>query len=215
MDEPLTPVIKETYLSHPPQSGSLAMAILSVAALTALSVCYWFDPGGLAAFLPATSEWVFQRGEYWRLLTSMGIHADLRHLLSNLPGFGILSYLLYGYFGAWVYPAAVLVCGTLVTGLSLRTYPPETILLGASGVVYLMAGFWLTLYFCIERRLSLGMRLVRITGFSLILLVPSALEPQVSYRTHALGFALGALSGAAYFVFRAKEIRGAERIEWE
>ena len=191
------------------------MALASVAVLFLLSVIYWTDAFGLASELAATPEMVFERMEYWRLLTSMGAHADIEHLLGNALVFGILAYLLYGYFGASVYPCLTLGCGVLVTGLSLATYPRFTVLVGASGMVYLMAGFWLTLYLLVERRFGFGKRLLRAVGFGVIVLMPTVVEPAVSYRTHALGLGVGAMLGLVYFHVSKERLRRAERIEIE
>jgi membrane associated rhomboid family serine protease len=174
---------------------------------------YWTDILGLASQLAATPEMVFDRREYWRLLTAIGTHANFEHLLSNAIVFGVLSYLLYGYFGAIVYPLLILSFGVVVMGLSLATYPPLTILVGASGVTYLMAGFWLTLYLFVERRFSPAKRLLRSIGFSLIVLMPTVFEPTVSYRTHALGFGIGVLLGLTYFHYKKEGLRRAERVE--
>ena len=174
---------------------------------------YWTDTLGLASQLAATPEMVFERREYWRLLTAIGAHANFEHLLSNAIVFGLLSYLLYGYFGAVVYPLLILSFGVVVMGISLATYPPLTILVGASGVTYLMAGFWLTLYLFVERRFSPGKRLLRSIGFSLIVLMPTVFEPTVSYRTHALGFGVGVLLGLVYFHYKKESLRRAERVE--
>ena len=105
--------------------------------------------------------------------------------------------------------------GCLITAVSLSTYAPGTRLLGASGVVYLMAGFWLTSYLFIERRLSMGKRLLRASGFGLIVLVPTVWDPSVSYRTHAIGFGAGILFAVVYYVKMGKELRKAERVEWD
>ncbi|HEY7161555.1 MAG TPA: rhomboid family intramembrane serine protease, partial [Acidobacteriota bacterium] len=88
-------------------------------------------------------------------------------------------------------------------------------LVGASGVVYCMAGFWLTLFVLIERRYSIANRLMRSIGFFLIVFVPSTFEPTVSYRAHAIGFVLGILSAIMYFVINRKIIREAETFELE
>ncbi len=215
MRESFVLVIKETHLSRRPDRGSGVSALASVAVLILLSATYWLDLFGLASILPATGEQVFDRGEYWRLATSIGIHADVRHLLANSIVFGVLSFLLYGYYGPVVYPIASWGLGSLVTGLALLTYPPQTALVGASGVVYLMAGFWLILYLLIERRLSRGKRLLRSLGFGLIVLAPTAWDPSVSYRTHGLGFAAGVVFGMCYFFTKKEIFRRAEQIEWE
>ena len=158
VDRPTDFAVKETHLSRKPKRGSPWVALASILLLLIVSLAYWFDLFGIAPFLPAVPEEVLQDGEIWRLLTSIGTHADVRHFLSNGIAFGVLSFLLYGYFGGMVYPVLTWALGTLVTGLALVTYPPRTYLLGASGVVYLMAGFWLTMYLGIERRLSPGKR---------------------------------------------------------
>jgi membrane associated rhomboid family serine protease len=209
------PVVKETLLSRKPARASVPVALGSVAVLVAVSLAYWSNAAGLASVLPASEEAVFARGEYWRLFTTLLTHADFQHLLSNGIVFGILAFLLYGYYGPLVYPFLTFALGALVTALSLRTYPPDTFLLGASGVVYLMAAFWLTLYLLVERSTALRMRLVRAVGFGLIVLVPTAVEPTVSYRTHVIGFGVGIAFGIAYFWKRKEALRSAERIELE
>ena len=215
MREPFVLVIKTTHLSRRPARRSGVVAAASVALLLLLSVVYWVDLFDLAAKLSATPEQVFNHGEYWRVTTTIGAHADLRHFLANAIGFGILSFLLYGYYGPFVYPALSWALGSVVTGLALLTYPPMTKLIGASGVVYLMAGFWLILYLFIERKLSLGKRLLRSLGFGLIVLAPTVWDPSVSYRTHAIGFAVGVGLGVAFFLKKKEIFRRAERIEWE
>jgi membrane associated rhomboid family serine protease len=207
--------VKETHLSRSPARGSLWVALSGVFVLLLVSVIYWFDIRGLASYLPAIPERVFRHSEYWRLLTSIGAHTDFRHFLSNGIVFGVLSFLLYGYFGAVVYPALTWGLGCLVTAVSLSTYSPNTRLLGASGVVYLMAGFWLTSYLFIERRLGIGKRRLRAIGFGLIVLVPTVWEPSVSYRTHGIGFGVGVLFAVAYFSQKKDELRKAERVEMD
>ncbi len=209
------PVIKATYLSRKPASKSVWVALGSVLLLFVASVIYWSDPFGAASLLPASRESVFLHGEYWRLLTSLLVHSDWGHFLSNAVVLGVLAFLIYGYYGPLAYPAFTLVLGTLVTAISLRTYPAETWLLGASGVVYLMAGFWLTLYLLVERRIPLKKRVVRAVGFGLIVLVPTAVEPAISYRTHLIGFVVGFSFALAYFTKQKDALRAKERIEYE
>jgi rhomboid protease GluP len=208
-------IITETHLSRKPASGSVWVALASVALLCIVSAIYWTDAFGLASELAATPETVFELGQYWRLFTAIGAHADSRHLMSNALVFAVLSYVLYGYFGAVVHPVLTVGGGGLVMALSLATYPPLTILVGASGVTYLMAGFWLTLYLFVERRFTPAKRLLRAAGFGVIVLMPAVVEPAVSYRTHALGLGVGVALGVAYFYFNKGRLRAAERLENE
>ncbi len=208
-------VIKETYLTRKPAPRSHWVALASVAFLFTTSLIYWSDPFGVASLLPASRESVFFHGEYWRLGTSMLVHADFQHFLSNSVVLGVLAFLLYGYYGTAVYPGWTLVFGAMVTGFALRTYPAQTSLVGASGMVYLMAGFWLALYLLLERRSSIGKRLIRAMGFGVIVLVPTAFEPAVSYRTHLIGFLVGVGMAIAYFLKHKEKLRAAERVAYE
>jgi rhomboid protease GluP len=210
-----TPIVKETHLSRKPARWSLEVALASVAVLAAASTVYWTDAFGLAVLLPASRESVFARSEYWRLLISLFTHADVEHLLSNGIVFGLLAFLLFGYYGPVVYPGLALALSALATGVSLLTYPPSTILVGASGAVYLMTAFWLVLYLLIERGTGLGKRLVRAVGFALIALLPASYEATVSYRTHAIGFGVGLVTGLIYFWMRRDALRKAERVEYD
>ena len=75
------------------------------------------------------------RGEWWRPITAMGLHADAAHLLSNLT-FGVLFLgLAMNAFGLW--PALVLssIAGTLGYLAGWIVYPPTYQSLGASGLV--------------------------------------------------------------------------------
>ncbi len=214
-DDELVPIVKETYLSQKPSAGSGLAAAMSLTAAVLFSLIYWFDIAGLGWRLPASGERIFQYGENWRLFTTMFVHADLQHLLANAIGFGALSYLLYGYFGFLVYPCLSLGLSAMVTLISLTTYSPHTRLLGASGMIYFMAAFWLILYLFLERRYSLGKRVLRATGFALIMLVPTVFRPETSYRTHALGFAAGVVCAIGYFLAQKNNLRRAEKVEWD
>ena len=213
--EPLIPVVKETHLSRAPLASSRRVAGASVGILDAASTTLWLDLLGLGDQLAATSEGLFDRHEYWRALTAIAVHTDLLHLAANALPFGVFAFLLYGYYGFFIYPVSTCGLGAAVTVLTLSTYPNPTSLVGASGVVYLMAAFWLTLYLLVERRISPAKRLVRAAGFVMIVLLPTTLEPLVSYRAHAVGFAVGVVFGAGYFVCTKSALRRSERIEWE
>ena len=207
-------VVAETFLSRKPSGSSVTVGLLMTTFVCAASAIYWSNPADLASQLPGNPEAVFQKHQYWRLFTGILVHADLQHFLSNAPGFAFLTGLIYGYYG-WA-PCLLLtfVGGSLVNLLSLYTYPPNTILTGASGCVYLLAAFWLTMYVCLERRHSIAGRLMRGAGFSLVMLFPTALVPQVSYRAHAIGFAAGIIAAILYFLRRKDYFRRFEVFEY-
>jgi rhomboid protease GluP len=206
--------IKSTFLSQSPREGSPLIAIISALAILGVSLLCWRDPQ-LFKLLAAVPDQVMVEHENWRLITAIGVHADLRHFLSNAFLFTFFAYLLYGYFGFWIYPVSVLVLGALTNYCSLLTYAGNIHLVGASGVIYLMAGFWLTLYVLVQRTRSFPKRLMHAIGIGLVVLVPTNLSPQVSYRTHAIGCAVGVMAAFGYFQARKEKIRSLETVEIE
>ncbi len=123
--------IKSTLLSQKPREESLLIALLSVMVLLCVSLLCWRDPS-LLNLLAASRHQVVEEQEYWRLLTTTAIHADLTHFLSNAILFALFTFLLYGYFGFWVFPVTVVALGSFTNYLSLLTYPENTQLIGAS-----------------------------------------------------------------------------------
>ena len=211
--EPRKPAVVATLLSKKPRKGAAAAVGWTLAILAAVSAVYWWGPPAWARALPASGETVFGRGETWRLLTAMAAHADAIHLLSNSAFLAWLIYLSYGAFGRSLYPFCAVPAGALSLAVTLEGYPPHLRVVGASGLLYLLAGSWLTLYVLVERRLSIWQRLLRVTGFFLVVLVPTSIRPEVSYRAHGIGFFFGICLGLAYFLARQDTIRSSERLE--
>ncbi|MES2857116.1 MAG: rhomboid family intramembrane serine protease, partial [Bdellovibrionota bacterium] len=143
-------VVRQTWLTRKPHSEASTVAIISTLLLSFGSVSAW-NWAQVSAWATASAERVFEKHEYWRLWTTIFVHSDLQHLLSNLFLFFILGFFLNGYFGVLVFPLAALALGGIANALSLMTYRPEIELVGASGVVYWMGGAWLVLYFFLSR----------------------------------------------------------------
>jgi rhomboid protease GluP len=200
-------IIVGTFLSRRPHPRARWVTLSSVILLVVSSSAYWDNWGDLQSALPAIPEAVFRHHEFWRLITGQLIHSDWNHLADNLFPFILLSYLLYGYFGAAIFPLASLVMGMLTFMAALWTYPPEVQLVGASGMIYAMAAFWLALYLFVDRRYWFPRRLLHSAGFALVFLFPSTLQPNVSYRTHAIGFGVGLLCGATYYALYRRWLR--------
>lgn len=204
--------IVATYLSRKPHKRAMALNALVIAAMGVTTVLAWQNES-LNKLWIASRETVINQGQVHRLLFSIFMHGDPAHFLSNAYMFGILGFLICGYFGSRIYFGILLGLGTLVHYLSLLTYEPEMTLIGASGVVYVFAGFWLMMYVGLDRRFGIGARLMRAMGVGLIVLFPSTIEPHVSYRAHAIGFAAGMIFGSIYFLKRKNYFRKFEIIK--
>jgi membrane associated rhomboid family serine protease len=208
-------VIKDTYLSKKPERDGYYSGFISFVSILIPSVFYWQNMYSLRGNVEAIPEQVFHHHEYWRLFTTMTIHSDLAHLLGNGILLIFLAYLLYSYFGPLIYPLLMVTAGGVVNFLSLMTYPPNVSLVGASGLIYVMAFFWLTLYFLVQRQYSIAGRLLRCVGFAVVVFFPTSFDPDVSYRTHAIGAGIGIMLGILYFLVNKKMLREAEVIELE
>ena len=181
-----------------------------------LSGAYWQDFFHAAETMAATKTQVFARHEYWRAWTTLFVHADGRHLISNSFLFFILGSLLAAYFGVFLVPFMALLFGGLTNLYVLSGMPGEVLLIGASGMVFWMGGAWLTLYLLLERRRSLLQRFLRAFGVGLVLFMPAeAFDPTISYSSHGVGFISGVGWGLVYFLVKRKPLRQAEVFEIE
>jgi len=207
--------VRETLLSRKPRAWSLEITVLFLSMILGISLFAWRNGAALLSTLAATSEGVLERREYWRLLTAVAVHADVMHVFSNVIFLIFFTYLLFGYFGFWVFPVLSLAMAGLTNYISLLTYPSEVSLLGASGLVYWMAGFWLSMYLLVERSVGLGKRVLRVVCLALLVLFPSTFQANVSYRSHAIGLGLGVVSALVYFQCNRESIRTAEVVELE
>ncbi len=185
---PPRPILEEQALSRPMELSSMQSALFFLALFTIASVFAWQNPHGI---LVATQRLVFESGEWWRLITSPFVHADFIHLLSNSMLFLVFASLLNNYFGRWAFPILSVLGAAATEAIALLTYPPDLRLVGASGMVYLMAGMWLIYFLRHSSYLPLSHRIMRVIAFSFIVLLPSTIEEQVSYRSHGIGFGLG------------------------
>lgn len=186
----------------------MALATLVV---VALSIVAWNDWGGAEDLMSASREAVFRHHEYWRAWSTLFVHGDAKHLLSNIFLFFVLGALLTGYFGISLVLGAALLSGGITNLLVLSLMPLKTRLIGLSGVVFWMGGAWLVLYFLIDRKRSRMQRFLRSLGVALAIFMPAeAFDPSVSYKSHLVGFVLGIIAGFVYFSFEKKTLRDAE-----
>lgn len=193
------PTVKEPPFGFEmfPKAGSAWVPNLLMSFIFISCVLHWSGLVGESSYFVASRDAVFGDGEYWRLLTALGGHGDLMHLLHNAPIFWFFCWILQGYFG-WIFSlCAVLVIGILSNAVTVWFYEDRMRLLGASGMVYGMVALWLVLYIRFDHKGWWVKRVMRSLGFSLLVLFPQTYEPNVSYLAHASGFAIGLILALA------------------
>lgn len=187
------PPKKEGYLQQRPTLTSLNPALIFFLLFLMMSVTYWTQD--MRDLLWASRDSILVHGEYWRLLTAIFIHGDMKHLLDNSILFLIFGSLLYHYYGSVIFPFASLIVGIFTTLGSVYMHEPNIRLLGASGMVYGMVAMWIVFYVRYDIRYSLHIRFLRAIGFCLVILFPTSFHIEVDYQAHAIGFVLGILAG--------------------
>lgn len=196
LDEVQEPVRRpaRSFLSQKPKKSSFLPVVVLAIIIAVASVAGWTVRGLEDAWIGNPGK-IFDDGEWWRIVTSILLHDDIKHLLSNLLFLIPFGGLLTNYFGWRAFPWAGVVLGVAGQAIALKTYPEGVNLLGASGLLYVLFGLWLSLYFRAETHLAWTNRLLRVVGFGLVMFVPAEFQPDVSYRTHAIGLALGLIAG--------------------
>jgi rhomboid protease GluP len=201
--------ITATLLSQKPRIQGFWIAGILIFLCALFSLPAWRNQSVMDALI-ASRESVFQKHEGQRLFSALFVHGDMGHLLSNAYMLFFLSIFVFGNLalsirGAFQLLGVLLIGGALANALTLLSYKPQVGLLGISGFVYLLAGYWFVNYLLIDRRRSFGARLVRVIGVCLVILFPTTFEPQVSYLCHLHGFWLGLVFGSlGFFMFKGK-----------
>lgn len=199
----------KNHLSRKSSEGfAIQWVLFSLIVCYAMSFLYWNHPIG--EYLAATPGKVFGAKEYWRLFTSSLIHADLSHFLSNSYMLIIMGYFVNYHYGAFVFPFVSFLFGILINLIVIGNYSTETSLVGASGVVYWLWGFWLVLYIGIQRHISITRRLMKVSVVGLFVLVPSEFRAQTSYFAHGIGLLFGMIFGLVYFLINVKKFYASE-----
>ena len=99
------------------------------------------DPATLAGW--GGNFWLRTRnGEWWRLVTSIFVHAGMLHLLVNVAGLAQIGFILERLVGRVIVIAVFLTAGIFASLVNLATYPMATGV-GASGAVFGLYGLLL------------------------------------------------------------------------
>jgi rhomboid protease GluP len=143
-------------------------------------------------YLMAQDNSLVLKGEVWRLITAIFIHADIMHLLSNMYGLFVFGVTVESFFNKREFLVAYLSCGVVGSIFTLIFFPPGTVSIGASGAIMgLMAISFVILARTDKRVLLFGILYI---AFAL----ETSFQPGIGTWAHVFGFLTGLLFGYLY-----------------
>ena len=177
----------------PPEIRHFISAIGWAGLCTIISLLYWHSPVGY--LLAGSKESIFYQGELWRLVTTLFVHSDIGHILSNSFLLVPFAFFLRNDFGLRAFPVSSIAIGILTTIATLWNMPDRIQLIGASGMLYGMIGLWLSCWGRSAKQYTRKDKWMRSIAFVLVVLIPSQYQENVSYAAHAWGFVIGVVWG--------------------
>ncbi len=205
--------LKKSFLSRPISEQSFYLALLCQLLMIGVSLLDWARIIPSKSLFAVSGADVFRHHEFYRIFSAVLAHASWDHVLGNAIFFVPFGALISNYFGLAIFPLLTLLVGGIINFIVISFYSVDAAVLGVSGVVYFMVAFWLILYIGIERGLSIRQKVIRSLGLALVEFMPEKFDTNISYLSHAVGFAMGLMVGYLFFIFKRNDFRSAE--VWE
>lgn len=176
---------------------TIALILVNVAYFTLIATRGSLSDTGYMLKMGANyGVYVFERGQVWRIVTSMFIHFSFSHLAGNMFYLGIAGYNLEKTAGHLkfflIYMLSGIGAGVISAGYYYLT-SANTISAGASGAVYGLIGAMLFVTFKNRGRLRSPQMFLRIGIIIVFLYYSNFAETSVDGAAHIAGFVLGLL----------------------
>jgi len=176
--------------------------ILACVAVFAAMVAFgvpvlWPTGTGLIGWGANEGTRIVLRHEYWRLFTSVFVHAGLIHLAVNMWSLFVIGPLVERLYGNWAF--AVLYVATGIGGaIASVAASPLRIGVGASGAICGVLGALLA--FLITHRRSIPASLLKslranVLGIIVFMVILGKIVPNIDQEAHLGGLATGFVSG--------------------
>ncbi|WP_160711469.1 rhomboid family intramembrane serine protease [Chitinophaga solisilvae] len=145
------------------------------------------------------------QGQYWRLLTSMFLHAGLWHLFTNMLGLLIAGMFLEPVIRSFRFAAAYILTGIIADFVSIW-YHRTTVGVGASGAVFGIYGVFLALLTTPLFRPSARYGfLIYVSMFVILNFIVALFAEGIDNAAHLAGFCSGFITGYLYFFTLSKQ----------
>jgi len=146
-------------------------------------------------------------GEWWRLLSSMFLHAGLIHLGLNSYVLWIFGVEIERQIGRVVMLAVFLVTGVFAGATSFAFAPGFTVAVGASGAIFGLVGAFIAYNYLRRQHVMAQARLRGALTMLVINLIIGFSIPGIDWRAHAGGLVAGVIAGFAVDPSRADPLR--------
>jgi rhomboid protease GluP len=189
--------------------NSLAPTIWVTHTLVAVNVAVWLAmlwsgvdlfsvPADLLLIWGANAASEVQRGQWWRLLSSMFLHGGLVHVAMNMIGLISLGSLVERIYGHRLFALLYLCSGLAGSALSLHYSAQRSVSVGASGAIFGIAGALIVAVVQHRHRLPKAFS-QEVTGgtavFVLYSLVQGVTHKGIDNSAHMGGLVMGCLLG--------------------
>ncbi len=175
-------------------ASNIKNAKLTIFLITFNTLLYFFFSFGLFddifyLLVQINSEVVYNL-EIWRLLTSIFLHGDLLHLLSNMISLLIFGSYVELNFSKYKFVLIYFISGFLGSLFTVFFLPLNTISLGASGAIFGLIGAVLSMFIFDRNNPLIILGLIYAFYF-----VITSFRPGVNYFAHIFGLLGGFIIG--------------------
>jgi membrane associated rhomboid family serine protease len=135
-------------------------------------------------------------GEWWRTVTSLTLHTDLLHVLSNIAIGGIFVVMVCKVLGSGLGWSLILFTGVIGNFCNAWLQPPEHLAVGASTALFGAVGLLATFNLVHNRTLLMKKWPLPLAAALALLAMLGATGDRVDVSAHLWGFVFGLIFGA-------------------
>ena len=128
---------------------------------------------------------ILNEAQYWRLFTSMFLHADAFHIFYNMIALLIFGATVEDNYTKIQYVVVYFLSGLVGNIFSLFLLPPNALSLGASGAIFGLIGAAFTLIVKEDKSLLL------FAGLYVVMFIISSFGPGINLWAHLFGLTVG------------------------
>ncbi len=159
------------------------------------------NAGYMVSMGASYGPYVFQKYQFWRLITNMFMHFGVMHLLSNMIYLFLVGLNMERMIGRWKFLALYFMTGFGASLISTAFYyirGDDVVSAGASGAIYGLIGALVVLTYKTRGRTGRSAMWLRIGFVIIFLFYSNFMSTRVDVVAHIAGFILGIILAIAF-----------------